>query len=215
MRYAIFSDIHNDAPALSAMLRHAESQQADAYFCLGDVGIDDCVDLVRRVDAPTVFGNWEVSGWRHLSAQNQEWVLDLPPIRCSDTFWLTHAAPLWPDTIATLADYQARRHAIPMYQLFPYLHFESDALWDTIAALGQAKMPLMFHGHTHRQIVWRFTADNHLQKLGHSIIALRPGDTLIVGVGSVGRPEDGPSAAYVIYDDAAQRIEMIRVGAKS
>jgi diadenosine tetraphosphatase ApaH/serine/threonine PP2A family protein phosphatase len=71
-------------------------------------------------------------------------------------------------------------------------------------------VPLLFHGHTHRQIAWRFTADNHLQKLSHSRITLRPGDTLIVGVGSVGRPEDGPGAAYAIYDDTLKQVELVR-----
>jgi diadenosine tetraphosphatase ApaH/serine/threonine PP2A family protein phosphatase len=69
----------------------------------------------------------------------------------------------------------------------------------------------MFHGHTHRQMAWRFTGDNHLQQLGHRPIALRPGDTVIVGVGSVGRPLDGPGAAYVIYDDEVQHVEMVWV----
>ncbi len=71
MRYAIFSDIHNNSTALVAVLRHAAQQQVDGYFCLGDVGIDKCVNLIRGVNALTVFGNWEVSGWRHLSPENQ------------------------------------------------------------------------------------------------------------------------------------------------
>ena len=54
-------------------------------------------------------------------------------------------------------------------------------------------------------------SDNHLQKLTHRAISLRPGDILVVGVGSVGRPEDGPGATYVIYDDALRQVEMMRV----
>jgi diadenosine tetraphosphatase ApaH/serine/threonine PP2A family protein phosphatase len=126
-------------------------------------------------------------------------------------FWLTHATPLWPDRLASLADLIAQRHSVPMSQLFPYLHFESPTLWATIGSLTQAGVSLMFHGHTHRQIAWRFTADNHLQKLTHHLITLRPGDTLVVGVGSVGRPEDGPGAAYVIYDDELGQVQMMRV----
>ncbi|HXV42291.1 MAG TPA: metallophosphoesterase family protein [Anaerolineae bacterium] len=211
MRYAIFSDIHNHAEALSTVLSHASQQAVDQYFCLGDVGIDACVELVREVGAPTVFGNWEVSGWSYLSPENQRWVLKLPPVRKKTQFWLTHATPLWPTKLATLADLHAHRHDWPMSQLFPYLHFESPALWKIMGSLTQAGVSLMFHGHTHRQMAWRFTADNHLQKLTHRIITLRPGDTLVVGVGSVGRPEDGPGAAYVIYDDKVGQIELLRV----
>lgn len=210
MRYAIFSDVHNEAKALLKVLHHARQQAVDSYFCLGDVGIDDCVALVRESDAPTVFGNWEVSGWRHLSPENQAWSLGLPPCRKETHFWLTHATPLWPAHLTSLADLRTHRHDMPLTQLFPYLHFECPALWEIIGSLTQANVPLLFHGHTHRQMVWRFTADNHLQKLTHSQITLRPGDTLIVGVGSVGRPEDGPGAAYAIYDDSLKQVELIR-----
>jgi predicted phosphodiesterase len=211
MRYAIFSDIHNHTTALVAVLHHAQQQRIDSYFCLGDVGIDDCVELVRSVNAPTVFGNWEVSGWQQLSPDHQRWALALPPVRKETQFWLAHATPLWPKKLATLADLHANRHALPMFSLFPYLHFESSVLWEIIANLTQAGVSLMFHGHTHRQITWRFTADNHLQKLTHPLITRRSGDTLIVGVGSVGRPEDGPRPAYAIYDDKLGQIEMVRV----
>jgi predicted phosphodiesterase len=212
MRYAIFSDVHNDSSALAAVLRHAGNQQIDRYFCLGDVGIDACVDLVRHVAAPTVFGNWEVSGWRHLSNENRRWALELPPVRREPHFWLTHASPLWPQNLATLADLNANRHQVSLSKLFPYLHYESEALWQAIAALVEAGVRLMFHGHTHRQLGWRFTADNRLQKITRRTVALQPGDTIIVGVGSVGRPLDGPGAAYVIYDDQARQVELLRVG---
>jgi len=210
MRYAIFSDIHNHTTALATVLHHAGQQAVDSYFCLGDVGIDECVERVREVGAPTVFGNWEVSGWPYLSPENQRWALRLPPVRKEAQFWLTHATPLWPAKLATLADLNANRYSWPMSQLFPYLHFESPALWEIIGSLAQTGVSLMFHGHTHRQMAWRFTVDNHLQQLTHRAILLRPGDTLVVGVGSVGRPEDGPGAAYVIYDDELRQVELLR-----
>lgn len=211
MRYAVFSDIHSHTKALAAVLNHAQQQQVNGYFCLGDIGVDDCVQLVREVGAPTVFGNWEVSGWPQLSPDNQGWVLALPPVHQESQFWLTHATPLWPKKLATLADLQAHRRGLAMSSLFPYLHFESSVLWEIISSLIQAGVALMFHGHTHRQIAWRLTSDNHLQKLTHPLITLRPGDTLVVGVGSVGRPEDGPRPAYLIYDDQLGQVELVRV----
>ncbi|MBE7550124.1 MAG: metallophosphoesterase family protein [Anaerolineales bacterium] len=211
MRYAIFSDIHNETRALLKVLRHAREHSVEGYFCLGDVGVDDCVALVREAGAPAVFGNWEVSGWPHLSPENQAWALGLPPFRKEANFWLTHATPLWPAHLKSLADLNAKRRNVPLSPLFPYLHFECPALWEIMGNLTGAGMPLLFHGHTHRQMAWRFTADNHLQKLSHSCITLRPGDTLVVGVGSVGRPEDGPGAAYAIYDDTLKQVELVRV----
>ncbi|MCB0169298.1 MAG: metallophosphoesterase family protein [Anaerolineae bacterium] len=210
MKYAIFSDIHNHTAALAAMLRHAHQQGVDRYYCLGDIGIDACVELTRSVNAVTVFGNWEVSNWQRLSPKNQGWVLSLPPQHKTGCFWLTHAAPFWPESLTTLNDVIANRRNLSFGRLFPYLHRESDELWDSIATLTEAGIPLMFHGHTHRQIIWRFTDDNQLQNLIQPKITIETGDTLIIGVGSVGQPLDGPSS-YVIYDDEAQVVELVRI----
>jgi diadenosine tetraphosphatase ApaH/serine/threonine PP2A family protein phosphatase len=133
-------------------------------------------------------------------------------MRKEQSFWLTHAAPFWPESLATLADLNANPYAVSGSRLFPYLHNESDLLWEALALLARAKVPLMFHGHTHRQMAWRFAGDNRLERLsGGSTVSLTPGDTLIVGVGSVGRSLDGPGAAYVIFDDMLGEVEMVRV----
>lgn len=211
MRYAIFSDIHNHTSALAKVLDHAVAKNVDQFFCLGDVGVDACIELVRQASASTVFGNWEVSNWPILSPANQHWVLNLPPLRQRANFWLTHAAPFWPPHVASLSAFNAHRSQLRMEDCFPYLHTESKSLWKTIATLTEADVPLMFHGHTHRQIAWRFTADNHLERLMSGTIAIRPSDTVVVGIGSVGRPLDRPAASYVIYDDEQQQVEMMRV----
>jgi predicted phosphodiesterase len=211
MRYAIFADIHNNIAALEAVLAHIETQAVDACFCLGDVGIDSCVDLVRAAGAPTVFGNWEVSNWRYLSPENQAWALGLPPLLKKETFWLTHAGLFWSPRLKTLADLNDLPHLVPRSKLFPYLHFEQDALWETVATLTEVQVSLMFHGHTHRQLTWRFSANNQLRRLAQRSVTAQPGDTLIVGVGSVGMPQDGPGAAYVIYDDKVGTVEMVRI----
>ena len=211
MKYAIFSDVHNHTAALEAVLENAQSRGVDMYYCLGDVGIDACAELVQSVGAATVFGNWEASNWRTLAENNQKWALLLPPMVKRENFWLTHAAPFWPPKIKTLADLNTNRHFHASHKLFPYLHYDEDSLWKTIAVLTEVGVPLMFHGHTHRQIVWRFTENNHLQRLVKESVTLQPGDTLVVGVGSVGRPLDGPGASYVMFDDETQAVEMVRV----
>ena len=93
MRYAIFSDVHNNDRALSRVLRDTYQRNIDAYLCLGDTGTDPSVQLVRSVGTESVFGNWEVSGWRYLSPQFQQETLNLPPMRKFDDFWISHAAP--------------------------------------------------------------------------------------------------------------------------
>ncbi len=211
MRYAIFSDVHNHTDALKQVINDAQTRAVDAFYCLGDVGIDACVNLVREINAPTVFGNWEASNWRYLSPENRQWVLNLPPVIRDERFWLTHAAPFWPPPIKTLADLHSNAHIRVKGNLFPYLHYEENSLWECIALLTEAKVPLMFHGHTHRQLVWQFTNDNRLLRLHKPTVELAAGTTLIVGVGSVGRPMDRPGAAYVIFDAGTNLIELARL----
>jgi predicted phosphodiesterase len=214
MRYAIFSDIHNHYEALSQVLAHAGQQGANRYFCLGDIGdirADRCITRIRELNIATVFGNWELLIWPYYSPENQQWLLNLPPLHKESHFWLTHAAPFFRPDIVTLADIKEEQRNLLNSKTFPYLHINSAALWKTITILMEFNIPLLFHGHTHCQIIWRFTDNNQLQKLTTRAITLLPKDILIVGVGSVGRSEDSPKPSYVIYDDQTQVIELIRV----
>ncbi|MEM7034710.1 MAG: metallophosphoesterase family protein [Chloroflexota bacterium] len=210
MRYAIFSDIHNHSQALSKALQDAATRQVDRYLCLGDIGVDACISLVRGVSAEAVFGNWEVSGWRHLSLTNQRWVLALPPMRKYDQFWISHAAPTWPASIHSLEQYQKARHRIGATRVFPYYLSASDGLWQAFTELLAGDVPLLFHGHTHRQMVWTFTQENELTQKPKTNFTLAKGETYVVGVGSVGQPKDLPKPGYVIFDSEASSIEFIR-----
>lgn len=211
MRYAIFSDIHNHTDALSDVLQDAATRQVDAYLCLGDIGIDACVTLVRNVQADVVFGNWEVAGWRHLSPSNQRWVLSLPPMRKYDGFWISHAAPVWPKEVTSLRDLDRRRHQTSLHSVFPYYLAVDDGLWQAFGELLTAKVQVLFHGHTHRQIIWTFTADNLIKQAAPIDMTLLSDETYIVGVGSVGQPRDFPKPGYVIFDSNAMAVQFIRV----
>lgn len=211
MRYAIFSDIHGHPPALSQVLTHARQQGVGAYLCLGDVGGDSSISLVRNVAAETIFGNWELTGWRHLAPSNQQWALNLPPMRKYPTFWATHAAPLWPDNISTLEAYLKVRHRLGFNTLFPYYTTPTDELWQGFSALLEAEIPVLFHGHTHQQVAWVFGEDNRVQKVVKPKLTLMPETTYIVGVGSVGLPRDSQRPSYVIFDTDLREITFVRV----
>ena len=211
MRYAIFSDIHNNTTALSRILTDADTRQVQAYLCLGDVGVDQCVELVRNRGAATVFGNWEVSNWRLLSPGNQRWALNLPPVRCYDGFWISHAAPVWPKQLGSLDQVVKNRRHLHLGGLFPYYLNVSDDLWRAFAELTAAGIPLLFHGHTHRQIGWSFTPDNRISRHAPVNLDLKPDHCYIIGVGSVGQPKDFTGPAYIIFDAGAKRVEFIRL----
>jgi len=209
MRYAIFSDVHNNDRALSQVLRDTYQRNINTYLCLGDTGTDPSAQLARGVNAESVFGNWEVSGWRHLSPQLQQEVLNLPPMRKYNNFWISHAAPTWPDTVTSLRQFLKNRSSIS--SVFPYYVRESGELWQAFSELLNANVPLLFHGHTHRQVVWTLMPDNDLKKSRPQEIDLVPGNTYIIGVGSVGQPKDSIHPSYVVFDSDTRQVEFIRV----
>ncbi len=77
--------------------------------------------------------------------------------------------------------------------------------------LQKVNIPLLFHGHTHHQLIWQLSQDNKLKKMTTRTLRINSDEILIVGVGSVGEPEDSNQPSYVIYDDNTQIVEMIRV----
>ena len=66
MRLGIFSDIHANLEALSAVLEAYRKENIDVYYCLGDtVGYggspNECADLVRDISKVTILGNHDAA----------------------------------------------------------------------------------------------------------------------------------------------------------
>lgn len=65
MKFAIFSDIHGNLPALNAVIEDAEKQNVDSFLFLGDYCIsnpypDECIARIRSLDSKyAVRGNEE------------------------------------------------------------------------------------------------------------------------------------------------------------
>lgn len=106
MKFAIFSDIHGNLPALNAVIEDAEKQNVDSFLFLGDYCIsnpypDECIARIRSLDRKyAVQGNEEkylenligkdqdtwtdgqmqISYWcfRNISADNLAYLLALP-----------------------------------------------------------------------------------------------------------------------------------------
>src|SRR6478736_8275915 len=103
MRLGIFSDVHANYEALSAVLEAYRSERIDVYYCLGDtVGYggspNECADLVRQTAKRTILGNHDAAvagrmdysyyyeAARHaldthaqlLSDENMQWLKGLP-----------------------------------------------------------------------------------------------------------------------------------------
>ena len=214
MRYAFLADIHGRVEKMQAVLRDAHERGATQIVSLGDVGGDECVALLRQAGAVAVLGNYEVSSWPHLAAENQAWVQGWPPLLAGVTFLAVHAAPWWPDGLRTLHEFAAWRQqpGRSWRALFPYLDADEDYLWQALAELEAADKAVLFHGHTHRQTVWRCGPAGRLQQARSATVRLQAEHRYLAGAGSVGMPEDGAWSEYLLYDEDEGQIALIRLG---
>ena len=213
MRYAILSDVHGRHLKLAAVLRDAQKRGAEQVISLGDVGGDDCLSLLRQAGAWAVFGNYEVSGWSRLRPEHRSWVQGWPPMLAGDSFLAVHAAPGWPEGLHTLEDFGQWLDTTGRgwRALFPYLGESEKILWRALAELESANKAILFHGHTHRQSIWRWGPAGRLRRMKATDVTLEAGCRYCVGVGSVGLPEDGAWAAYTLYDAGAARLQQVRL----
>jgi hypothetical protein len=213
MRYAILSDVHGRHERLASVLDDARSRGAAQIVSLGDIGGDSCMDLLRQADALAVFGNYEVSGWTRLQPENQAWVRSWTPILAKDDFLAVHAAPWRPEGLHTVDDFAAWLDAAgrSWRDLFPYLTDDEDYLWQALADLEEMEKSILFHGHTHQQAVWQWGPMGRLRRLRASSVRLKAHHRYVVGVGSVGLPEDGGGAAYAIYDGPTGRVDLVHL----
>ena len=212
-RYAFTADIHGRLHHLRTTLRDARRRGVTPFIDLGDVGTDPCYDSLREVGAQAAFGNYEVTRREGLRPENQLWVRRLKPMVIGQTFLAAHAAPYFPvelSTVDAVLDY-ILEHNVKWSILFPRLHRDENARWLTYAKLRRQEKQVFFHGHTHIQKVWRVGPSGAMSALGGPIISLDARSRYIVGVGSVGQPEDGPEPSYAVYDEDQRIVELCRV----
>jgi predicted phosphodiesterase len=213
LRYAFISDIHGREAALRHVLRLLDQERIERIVALGDIGNDDCCDLLRSRNVMGVFGNYEVSGHARLSPENQAFVLRLPPALVDDGFVAAHALPSYPAGLFNIADVadHMRRTGLGWRALFPYPSDEDDSLYKIVTELKARGRRLFFHGHTHRQQVWRILDGDRPREVRETHIFPDPSSFYIIGVGSLGQPEDGPAPRYAVYDTGRNEIELRRL----
>ncbi|MEZ4870445.1 MAG: metallophosphoesterase family protein [Caldilineaceae bacterium] len=223
MRYAIFSDLHDNLTAFYQVLQDGLDHDAEQFIFLGDAGRDRQIfqELQTRQILCT-FGNWEVSGWSRLAAPMDAWVREWPAAIQVGRMLFCHATPDLPaavTTTATASSYMS--NGVGWSTLFPRLHRNEEARWAALAAMENQNLRVAFHGHTHVQQVWAWTiADNGSRRL-HSFtepqeFVLEAGNDAtpnryLIGVGSAGAPDDGPQLRYVLYDDLTQKVSLRRL----
>ena len=219
LRYALFSDVHANLPALDAVLEDVRSRaRADAIYHLGDlVGYGASPnEIVERIDVwrvPGVAGNYDSTvaadyehcGCRSESPRQEElaqvsyaWTQSRVSRRTKALLaglpFRIDLKPLGghaPGPTVTLL------HATPTNNLVYVTEDRADEFLAKMARqAGLRAGDVLCFGHTHKP--WHRVVDG----------------VLFVNTGSVGRPKDGdPRAAYVVLDVGGESAdaEVVRV----
>jgi len=213
MKLAILSDVHGNLEALEAVLADVAASGADEIACLGDfVGYgaspNECVARLEPLVAVAVLGNHDVAALGRLklgrfhsdAATTARWTMErLEPARRA-----------WLEPLPYSISWHGHRvvHATPSEpEEWHYVLSIEDAQYE-FAAFGER---LGFIGHSHVPGVFE-TDGAHTGYVRTREVSLKPGRRYIVNVGSVGQPRDGdPRAAWLLYDEPADRIEHRRV----
>src|SRR6202044_2293200 len=143
MRLGIFSDVHANYEALSAVMEAYRKENIDVYYCLGDtVGYggspNECADLVRETAKTTILGNHDAAvagrmdysyyyeAARHaldahaamLSAENMTWLKSLPYQQMLDAeeTLLCHGSPVRLEEFEYIFAPEQARECIAIYE---------------------------------------------------------------------------------------------------
>jgi diadenosine tetraphosphatase ApaH/serine/threonine PP2A family protein phosphatase len=217
MRLGIFSDVHANYEALSAVLEAYKRERIDIFYCLGDtVGYggspNECVDIIKRLARLTILGNHDAAvagrmdysyyyeAARHaldthaamLSAENMAWLKGLPYREKLADFGvdLCHGSPVRFEEFEYIFAPEQARECLPMWE-----------------ELGN----LTVIGHSHLCKVFALTPTD-VEELPAVDVTLEAHKKYIISVGSVGQPRDYDNrASYTVFDTTTRRFEFKRV----
>ncbi|MBD3307376.1 metallophosphoesterase [candidate division KSB3 bacterium] len=216
MKYCIFSDIHGNLEALTAVLRQIEEINPDRVVCLGDVvgygpNPNECIERVHQVADVTIMGNHDhaVLGLTDITYFNQYAKIAV--------LWTRQVLTQENVTILKSYPFQVSQDEILFVHSTP-LHPER---WDYIFSPLEGKYYLQhlqehicFIGHSHQPLFFEEDAQGFVTFDRQQTFSLSLQDhcKYIVNIGSVGQPRDGsPSASFAVYDTTEQQVEVKRI----
>jgi predicted phosphodiesterase len=206
MRFGIFSDVHANIEALTAVKVAFEKENIDHYLCAGDVvgygaSPNECVNGVLELTKDVVVGNHDaaVAGLmdysyyyeaarkvldahkRALSPENIAWLKQLPYSRRFPEYDLTlcHGSPI-------------------AQEEFDYIFLPEQAY--ALLPFYNELSHITFIGHSHLCRVFALSRTS-VQEIANKTFKFEKDKKYIVSVGSVGQPRDYDNrASYTIYD---------------
>jgi predicted phosphodiesterase len=220
LKWAVISDVHASAEALSAVLAKIEKENVDDILCLGDIvgygaSPNEVVRMLRSSGAKCIAGNHDRAavgakdpsnfgrtakraiGWtqRVLSDDSRAFLASLPmTLEHGGRVLLFHGA----------------LHPAPNDDL----HLSNLVrIQKTMTALrlGGYGVQVGLFGHTHWPGVWR-ERDGDFGVASGETVQIDDGAHYLVNPGSVGQPRDGDErASFAILDTGEQTLRFVRV----
>ncbi|ASF47620.1 metallophosphoesterase family protein [Methylovulum psychrotolerans] len=212
--FALLGDIHANYPALNCVLDYLAAERIDQGIILGDIvgyGPDpkECIQRLQDSTFHIIKGNHDegvasgntpssfsssskaVIHWTigQLSADERQWLSELPPFIKQDDWYAVHGAPMD-------ADYFYAYVYIMTYQ-------------DNLDYMQQNGLALCFHGHSHIPGVFARNRHKDSHETGQTV-RLSTYQQALVCPGSVGQPRNGrQEAQFAIYDKEQQQVTFI------
>lgn len=205
MRLAIFSDVHSNVPALTAVLADIAAAGVDDRYCLGDlVGYapwpNETLELLQREDIPIVMGNYDDG-----TAYDRD--------ECGCAYKDPTEEALGDESFAWTKAHTSDANKAYLRSLHPQIRFEQDG-----------KRFLLVHGSPRKINEYLFEdkpdatferiaagADADVIVCGHTHrpYTKQVGETMLINVGSAGKPKDGdPRACWALIETSPDGVNV-------
>lgn len=213
MLIALYSDVHSNLEALTAVLEAMERHKPDRILFGGDaVGYgpnpNECLDRIFEVSHGMVAGNHDHAAaglfdpehfnpfareailWTRdaLTPENHRRIKSMPLTATTEGVFVVHASPEAPGN-----------------------WFYLNSVYDATHQFEFFTETLCVVGHTHRPAIFALDGEK-IVKRPESMLTFEERFRYIVNVGSVGQPRDGnPDAMYALYETGEETLSFHRV----
>ena len=213
MKFGIFSDIHSNLEALTAVLDDMCQVGVTHSVCLGDiVGYNanpkECLKVVRELGCPLVKGNHDEMVSATGEAKNYNAMAGEG---------ISYSREALDDEEKSFLRQQPMKQRVHGYT-FVHASLDDPENWNYICSALEAGnsfiyqfTQLCFIGHTH--VAQLFMKEGDVREVNHERpVPLKKNARYLVNVGSVGQPRDHNwKSSYVILDAEKNTLEYRRV----
>ncbi len=215
MRYGVFSDIHSNLEAMTAVAAAMKAEEAQEYLCLGDL-VGYYANPIEVIELIETLRCWKMVLGNHDSGcLGKTPLANFNPPAAQALTWTQ--ARLKPQHLKFLESLRLREE-IGEIQLVHSSPFQSGD-WHYLSKKEDIdnnfryfEGALCLFGHIHEPFIAEQKQDGTVEILKDQEYVLKSGCRYLVNAGSVGQPRDGdPRACYVLYDSSTRKIAIRRV----